>query len=638
MKHKKKGLLLLLITTLILIIPKVHTGQSKADSIAKELRSLTDDVPALNERVSITLSNVPLSEYLRAVANNTSLNLNVDPGLNMKVSNNFSNVKVIDILIFFQQQYNLKINYIGNIFSITEETKAKDSPQGIMDIVFEKENDLLSVNCENQDLNYVLKEIVKETGNNIIMAPGLKNTKVHAYIRKMTFRNALEKFAYTNGLKVERDNSNTFIIKSAVEKRKDHKKTTVNKYSDREQVDLTQREDVEISLNTEKKDSLAVYAVKVPIVDLIKTVSDRVRVNYFLSSEIEGLVSLNISGVTYEDLLKNLLNGTPYIYKKENGIYLIGEKKIEELKNYELVKLQHRTTDTIVNILPDDMVEELDIKEFPDLNSLVIAGSQKQVKKVKAFIKELDKSVPVVLIEVMIIDFNKTDQLQTGLNMGVGDMPGKGTGQVFPSVDFKYSTESINSLIESFNGFGWVNIGKVSQNFYMNLKALESIGVLNVRSTPKLSTLNGHSAKMSIGNKEYYLEKQNNIIGTQTPQVAQQETYKSVQAELAVQIKPVISGDNQITMMINVKQSDFTERISDFAPPGTVTRNFESTIRVKNQEMVLLGGLEEKRKDEQSQGVPILSKIPILKWIFSSKNNKKSESRLNIFIKPTIIN
>ncbi|MGM0528963.1 MAG: hypothetical protein ACQERS_11190 [Bacteroidota bacterium] len=84
-------------------------------------------------------------------------------------------------------------------------------------------------------------------------------------------------------------------------------------------------------------------------------------------------------------------------------------------------------------------------------------------------------------------------------------------------------------------------------------------------------------------------------------------------------------------------QSDFTERISTTAPPGKVERTFKSQIRVKNEEMILLGGLEENRSSKTSSGVPWLSKIPILKWLFSSRNEDKSKSKLNIFIKPTII-
>ena len=195
----------------------------------------------------------------------------------------------------------------------------------------------------------------------------------------------------------------------------------------------------------------------------------------------------------------------------------------------------------------------------------------------------------------------------------------------------------INNLLNSFNGFGSVKIGNVTPNFYANLKALENDGVIDIRSTPKLSALNGHEATLKIGNTKYYREQQSNIYGSLSAQSTTIEIYKPVEANLSVKIKPVVSGDDQITLDIEVKQEDFTDQISQYAPFNKVSREFKSLIRVKNQEMILLGGLEEKNSTDNSKGIPLLSRIPILKWLFSSKTKSRSNSKLNIFIKPTII-
>lgn len=157
-------------------------------------------------------------------------------------------------------------------------------------------------------------------------------------------------------------------------------------------------------------------------------------------------------------------------------------------------------------------------------------------------------------------------------------------------------------------------------------------------STPRLATLNGHEASMSIGNTEYYLELQTHLYGTQNPQQTTTQEYKAINAELSIKIKPVVSADDQITLDIVVQQSDFTERISKTAPPGSVNRDFTSQIRVKNEEMILLGGLMKKRKSDSGSGTPLLSRIPIIKWFFSSRKHEKSDSKLSVLIKPTIVN
>jgi type IV pilus assembly protein PilQ len=60
-------------------------------------------------------------------------------------------------------------------------------------------------------------------------------------------------------------------------------------------------------------------------------------------------------------------------------------------------------------------------------------------------------------------------------------------------------------------------------------------------------------------------------------------------------------------------------------------------IRVKNEDMIVLGGLEEVRHTRSGSGVPILSRIPILRWLFSSRSSAKQTNKLIVFIKPTVM-
>ena len=90
-------------------------------------------------------------------------------------------------------------------------------------------------------------------------------------------------------------------------------------------------------------------------------------------------------------------------------------------------------------------------------------------------------------------------------------------------------------------------------------------------------------------------------------------------------------------MTINVKQSSFTERISNTAPPGTINRDFQSLVRVKNGEMIMLGGLEESQINNSGSGLSLIFRIPVLTWIFGHRTNSNSGNKLTIFIKPTVI-
>jgi type IV pilus assembly protein PilQ len=248
----------------------------------------------------------------------------------------------------------------------------------------------------------------------------------------------------------------------------------------------------------------------------------------------------------------------------------------------------------------------------------------------------MDKLVPMVLIEVIILDVNKSSTITTGIKAGLNDTTKTG-GTILSGVDIALNSRTLNDIFSSLNGNGVVNIGKVSPSFYVSLKALEDNKNIKIRSTPKLSTLNGHPATMKIGQTQYYQIQTQNVIGSQNPQTLITQQFNQVNADLNIKIEPFVSGDNHVTLKVDVELSNFTA-ITTSGPPPTSTRQFKSMIRIKNEEMVILGGLEEVEKSETGSGVPLLSRIPVIKWFFSSKSKTDRNSKLIVIVKPTIVN
>jgi type IV pilus assembly protein PilQ len=242
----------------------------------------------------------------------------------------------------------------------------------------------------------------------------------------------------------------------------------------------------------------------------------------------------------------------------------------------------------------------------------------------------------MVLIEVTLIDVRKGKSIKTGITAGVSDSVKRG-GTVFPGLDYTFGANSINDLLGRLGRNNSINIGRVTPNFYVKLSALETNSNVEVRSVPKLSTLNGHVANLSIGSTRYYSNKTQNVIPSLTTQTTITEQFIPVEANLEVKIRPIVSGDDQVTLNIKVDISDFIGDPPENAPPPTSTSKFESIIRAKNEDMIVLGGLERTETVESGSGVPFLSRIPILKWLFSSRTKSNSKVVTIVFIKPTII-
>ena len=490
---------------------------------------------------------------------------------------------------------------------------------------------MMTMDLKKDTLYAVAKQITIASGKSVIVPQELENALVSGFIKDQPFNTALEMLAYSNNLKLNADQSGVYIFEKKeidkVNSNSSGKSLGSKKNSKINGLDLKVSDDNLITLST----------TNVPIQDIIIAVSEKLKINYFIFSEIKGSTTLNLENATYEQLLSFLLNGTEFTYKKDNEIYLFGERSIEGLRATKVLGLKFRTVEKIIDFIPADLKKGVEIKPFPDQNSLILSGSQPRITELENFITSIDRVVPVVSIEVIILEVQKTSEVSKGLTAGLSTTPVQTQGTIFPGLDLTLSSQSINNVIDKIGGLGSIDLGHVTPNFYITLQLLETNGAVKIKSTPKLATLNGHEATMSIGETQYYLETQNAVVGTQNPQNITTQQYKSVNADLSLTFNPIVSADEEITLDIKVKQSTFTARISPTAPPGNTTRNFQSLIRVKNEETILLGGLEENSTNDTGKGIPGLSRIPVLNWIFGNKDIARSKSKLVILIKPTVL-
>lgn len=622
----------LLFVILVLVSVFAKAQEDRFSTIENKLKELSYNAPGLNEKVELSVNGVAIQEFIRGLATNNNLNVSIDPMLTAKVVNNFSNVTVADVLLFLCKKYDLDITFIGSIMSFTQyatpTVTTKYSPKQL-NISYDKTADLLSLDLSNDSLALVVKELTKLSQKNVMFSSNLAGKKVSGYIQNMSFNSAMEKFAFANDLKVTPTNDNFYLIERADVINENQKNNASVKGSFSAKPGL--------NIKSDANKLITVDAVNMPISDILSAVSSELKNSYFLFTEPKGNISLNIKNATNDEFLNHLFNSTVYTFKKTGDIYLIGERNIEGLRATKVIALKYRTVEKLTDFIPADLKKDIEIKTFNDQNSLILCGSQPRIDELEVFLRDIDRVVPVISIEVLIVDITNSHAASSGIKAGLGAAPATTGGTVFPELNLNLGANSINSIISGINGLGVVNLGKVTSNFYLNLQLLEQNGNIKINSTPLLATLNGHEAKMNIGETRFYLEQNSNVIATTSTTTQNTQVYKPLNAEFSMTINPIVSGDEQITMDITVKQSSFTTQTGTNGPYGTSSRNFQSLIRVKNQEMIMLGGLDNNTIDESSSGVPILSRIPVIKWFFSSSTRKKNKSKLTIFIKPTVI-
>lgn len=628
----KKIYLLICVGLLCCICGDLHAQSSETERIA-QVRARLDtlilrDTTYLSE-VDLSVGQVSLSELLRSVAQVGGVNLSVQDGANLLVSCNFSRARIADLILFLCEQYGLDIRVVGNIVSIFP-YQAPIAPPPVPSIVYNRADSTLSYDLIAVPLRDVARRLTGSSGVNLIVPQTLYDRPISGYVSSMPFSEALSVLAEINKLEVAPvKGSGAWMFAEPIPVG-GGQPSTVQNYVRRRQFAPAQ-------LAIDSMGRITAMIDRGNIYDIILDVCEQLKLDYFFITPVNAQTCIYLKNTDVKTLFDLLLTGTAYTYYEEGGVYMFGEAKREGIFSTRIIPMRYRTVDKLIDVIPENLKKGVQIAAFGDLNSMIASGDQRHVARVEQFLHEIDKTVPLITIEVMIVDASKDVILEAGLGLGVGTSPTQTSGTLSPGIDMTLGSGAVNNLVDKVNGLGIIRLGKVTPNFYASLKAMEENGTIELRSTPKLSTLNGHEAVLSSGEMQYYKETNNTYMGTQNPVQSTSYVWKSVEANMTLSITPYVSEDGHITMTIDLSQSEFTDRTEKEAPPGTTTRSFRSMVRVRNEEMVLLGGIDRQSHEKSSQGLPFIARIPVLKWIFGMHKNNKQERRLNVFIKPTVI-
>jgi general secretion pathway protein D len=165
------------------------------------------------------------------------------------------------------------------------------------------------------------------------------------------------------------------------------------------------------------------------------------------------------------------------------------------------------------------------------------------------------------------------------------------------------------------------NIGAV-------LQAYQKDADVHILSTPQILTTDNEEAVIKVGENVPYLTKE--ATGDQTYQTYE---YKDVGATLKI---TQINQERFVRLKIFQEEIKLKKGAEEFRPT-TLKRSAETTVIVKDENTVVIGGLIGESSDVGNYKVPCLGDIPALRWMFKSMSNTRNKTNLFIFLTPHIV-
>jgi len=577
------------------------------------------------DTTSLSFRDTDVRDIFRALAAKHNLNLFVDNNVNKRATISLAKVQVYDAVKFICEQNNLVLDLEGGIFKIMPlppPPKAEPLPPKVPWVYYE--NNLLSVKLKNDDLEAVILEIQKKCNKNILIISGTSGS-LSGTLSDIEFDIGFTQLLNNNGFAVQKKNGIYAVsrLDYFVGQQAQGGSTKAGPYW--------------VSVH----DSLvSIDVTNAPLDRVLNDIGRQLNTDIVFYNQVTGSITARATNVQLAHALDLFLRNTNLTYRLSEGIYFIGEKTNKTMTSSKLIRLKYLRAEKILESIPQSITSQAVLKVIKEHNGFVIVGPNDVITQAEEYLQVIDKPVAQVLIEALVVDFDRTKGLELGVNagyLGSGDTATSfsRTEGLIPGIDIMFSG---NQLTNALQAAGAANVGRLPANFFLNLKAMEQKGIANIKSRPLLATLNGHPAMLSIGTTFYFK------LTTTTPfqqnlnqtYLSTSEQFTTVDADTKLEITPYVGVDGQITVEL---KPDFKSPVGQPVggiPPTINRRAMSSTLVIKEGETIVLGGMVQETESESRSQVPILGSIPLLGYLFSSTTHSTNKSELVIYITPHI--
>jgi type II secretory pathway component GspD/PulD (secretin) len=351
------------------------------------------------------------------------------------------------------------------------------------------------------------------------------------------------------------------------------------------------------------------------VVRVVPLQSDAKQMLEYLKSLLPAAES---EGVSLKEDLGNLI----VIGRKDAVEKVLHQVAVIERKREKAGEATLRRFFQVMNTKPEDLIklanEALGENNRPRItrdertDTLVVSGPRETVERAVELLAKLDKPATLqALIHIRLVDIARTDLETLGLKLNA-------------------NTININDL----------NRPPTAVAMPAVLAFLENNNKVKTLANPTLRCMDKEEATIDISENIPVKNIVTDYLPVASASLAARtfENWTNANIGIKLGVKPLIHRDGEVTLDVNV---NFTELVTLVeGHPWTATRNLKTKVRVKDRESVIIGGLIRRKKTSNKTPIPVLHRVPILKWFLKPLTHNEQnhqETEMVMIITPTIV-
>jgi len=301
---------------------------------------------------------------------------------------------------------------------------------------------------------------------------------------------------------------------------------------------------------------------------------------------------------------------------------------------------------------PFEAVADISITPDKASNALVIVASPSDYQNLVGVIRKLDRRRRQVFVEAMIVEASIDKLRDVGATWrAVAKHEGE---PIFVGGVGTVDSATIQSIISGLSGltagglgnFFTVPIIDESGNqteldipgFAALFQLREFRNAVDVLSTPQILTSDNAEAEILVGENVPFVSKIERGLTT-----GDSVPFSSIERQdvgITLRITPHITEGDYVNLEIYQEISSVqstSDEVFITVGPTTTKRSTKTTVTVQNNQTVVIGGLMEDRKSETVNKVPLFGDIPILGWLFKTRNVSNEKTNLLVFLTPHVV-
>jgi len=359
---------------------------------------------------------------------------------------------------------------------------------------------------------------------------------------------------------------------------------------------------------------------------VLRLLAEQGNVNIVASPEVKGNVTVRMENVPWDQVLATILDINGLTQKRAGGVISI--MTAERAKKDE--------ADRVASV--QSRQKEEDAAKKTEQEKLVESGKLRQISIEAKILEATDTFTRNLGVQW---GYGSTSTVFSG-NYPLGVIAGTNPSGIIDSTTTPPAVTTLSSGLAMTRGALAVNfpvnafapalgivLGSAYSVFSAQIAAMEKTGQNKLISSPRVVTMDGESATIEQGEE----------IPVVTPASANNPattTYKP--AVLKLTVKPRITPDGKISMEISAK-NDYPVKAEKDAQGNMpiYTNKVDSKVVISNGDTIIIGGIMKTEEAKGETGIPWLSKIPLIGWLFKVQTLDQNKRELYVFVTPRII-